>query len=167
MDCSLPDSSVHGILQAETLEWAATPFSRRPFRLGIKPPSALAVGFFTTKPPRKSPQTTIITYRRWNRTLCSGIRLPPLKSSLHPSTATQRYIVAYWKMGIKLTLLLKIILNNVCKVLRQAPGEWLINIRNLHHYHHLLHKMSNHMVTFPPCGGSHMRQCPSLPIFFY
>ena len=29
MDCSLPGSSVHGILQARTLEWAAIPFSRR------------------------------------------------------------------------------------------------------------------------------------------
>ena len=28
MDCSLPDSSVHGILQARVLEWVATPSSR-------------------------------------------------------------------------------------------------------------------------------------------
>ena len=28
MDCSLPDSSVHGILQARTLEWGAMPSSR-------------------------------------------------------------------------------------------------------------------------------------------
>ena len=28
MDCSLPGSSVHGILQARTLEWVALPFSR-------------------------------------------------------------------------------------------------------------------------------------------
>ena len=28
MDCSLPDSSVHGILQARILEWVAIPFSR-------------------------------------------------------------------------------------------------------------------------------------------
>ena len=28
MDCSLPGSSVHGILQAGTLEWVAVPFSR-------------------------------------------------------------------------------------------------------------------------------------------
>ena len=27
MDCSLPGSSVHGILQARTLEWAAVSFS--------------------------------------------------------------------------------------------------------------------------------------------
>ena len=28
-DCSLPDSSLHGILQARILEWVAIPFSRR------------------------------------------------------------------------------------------------------------------------------------------
>ena len=28
MDCSLPDSSVHGILQARILEWVAMPSSR-------------------------------------------------------------------------------------------------------------------------------------------
>ena len=28
MDCSLPGSSVHGILQAKILEWIAIPFSR-------------------------------------------------------------------------------------------------------------------------------------------
>ena len=28
MDCSLPGSSVHGILQARTLEWVAIPFFR-------------------------------------------------------------------------------------------------------------------------------------------
>ena len=28
MDCSLPGSSVHGILQARMLEWVAIPFSR-------------------------------------------------------------------------------------------------------------------------------------------
>ena len=30
MDCSPPGSSVHGILQARTLEWVAIPFSREP-----------------------------------------------------------------------------------------------------------------------------------------
>ena len=29
--CSLPGSSVHGIFQARTLEWVATPFSREYF----------------------------------------------------------------------------------------------------------------------------------------
>ena len=33
MDCSLPDSSVHGILQARILEWVAMPSSRRSSQL--------------------------------------------------------------------------------------------------------------------------------------
>ena len=32
MDCSLPSSSVHGILQARILEWVAFPFSRGSFQ---------------------------------------------------------------------------------------------------------------------------------------
>ena len=32
MDCGLPGSSVHGILQARILEWVAVPFSRGSFK---------------------------------------------------------------------------------------------------------------------------------------
>ena len=32
MDCSLPGSSIHGILQARTLEWVAIPFSKGSFQ---------------------------------------------------------------------------------------------------------------------------------------
>ena len=38
MDCSLPDSSVHGMLQARILEWVAIPFSRGIFQTqGLSP----------------------------------------------------------------------------------------------------------------------------------
>ena len=37
MDCSPPDSSAHGILQARILEWVAFPFSRGFPNPGIKP----------------------------------------------------------------------------------------------------------------------------------
>ena len=49
MDCSLPSSSVHGMLQAKILEWVAIPFSR-----GSSQPrdqtqeSHIAGGFFTS-----------------------------------------------------------------------------------------------------------------------
>ena len=50
MDCSPPDSSVHGIFQAEILEWAAISSSRGSSRARdwtlLSP--ALAGGFFTT-----------------------------------------------------------------------------------------------------------------------
>ena len=39
MDCSLPGSSVHGILQARILEWVAIPFSRDLPNPGIEPRS--------------------------------------------------------------------------------------------------------------------------------
>ena len=51
VDCSLPGSSVHGILQARILEWIAMPSSRRSSRPrdrtldSVSP--ALAGGFFT------------------------------------------------------------------------------------------------------------------------
>ena len=37
MDCSSPDSSVHGIFQARTLEWVAISFSRGSSRPGAEP----------------------------------------------------------------------------------------------------------------------------------
>ena len=52
MDCSLAGSSVHGILQARTLEWVALLSSRGSSRPGMEPASlaspAPAVGLFTT-----------------------------------------------------------------------------------------------------------------------
>ena len=40
MDCSLPGSSVHGILQASILEWVPVPFFRGSFYPRIKPRSS-------------------------------------------------------------------------------------------------------------------------------
>ena len=54
MDCRLPGSSIHGILQARILEWVAMPFCR-----GSSCPryqtlvSCITGVFFTTEPPRK------------------------------------------------------------------------------------------------------------------
>ena len=39
MDCCLPGSSVHGILQARILDWVAVPFSRGSPNPGIEPRS--------------------------------------------------------------------------------------------------------------------------------
>ena len=59
MDCSLPDSSVHGILQARILEWVAMPSPLRDLPdQGIEPVSltapALAGRFFTTSATREA-----------------------------------------------------------------------------------------------------------------
>ena len=49
IDCSLPRSSVHGILQSRILEWVAVPFSRGSSQprnwIGV---SCIAEGFFTS-----------------------------------------------------------------------------------------------------------------------
>ena len=48
VDCSLPGSSVRGILQARILEWVAMPFSRGPSRPRDRAQvSCIAGGFFT------------------------------------------------------------------------------------------------------------------------
>ena len=52
MDCSLPGSSVHGILQARILEWVAIPFSRGFPNPGIEPGSpALQTDSLSSEPP--------------------------------------------------------------------------------------------------------------------
>ena len=67
MDCRLPDSSVHGILQARTMEWVAVFFPRGSFHPGIEPTSpALAVQFFTTESPGKSRFLTYLSILKDN-----------------------------------------------------------------------------------------------------
>ena len=54
MDCSLPGSSVHGILQARILDGLPFLSAGDLSHPGIEPGSpALAGGFFTTEPPGK------------------------------------------------------------------------------------------------------------------
>ena len=57
IDCNLPGSSVHGILQARILEWVAISSAENLSDLGIKfesPVSPALVGrFFTPQPPGK------------------------------------------------------------------------------------------------------------------
>ena len=79
MDCSLPGSSVHGILQARMLEWVAIPFSKgysHPRdQIGI---SHIAGGFLTTESLGK-PKTYVhidVTYKICiNRLLMLLVRL--------------------------------------------------------------------------------------------
>ena len=67
MDYSQPDSSLHGILQAGILEWAAMPpsrgFSRPRDRTYV---SCIADGFFTTEPLGK-PNIQICMYAKLYR----------------------------------------------------------------------------------------------------
>ena len=77
VDCSLPGSSVHGILQARTLEWVAIPFSR-----GSSWPrnrtwvSCIAGRFFTDWATRES---------------CSFLNIHP-----HVFTSSDDFSIQWW-----------------------------------------------------------------------
>ena len=62
-DCSLPGSSVHGILQARTVEWVAMPSSRGSSQprdqTSISHLPALAGGFFTTNTIWEAPYSRV------------------------------------------------------------------------------------------------------------
>jgi len=68
MDCSPPDSSVHGILQARILEWVAMPFSRGSSQLResnlISFVSCIAGRFFTVWATRETHDFVWITFKR-------------------------------------------------------------------------------------------------------
>ena len=56
MDCSLPGSSVHGILQARILEWVAMPSSIGSSQLRNRTCISCIIGsFFTAEPLEKPP----------------------------------------------------------------------------------------------------------------
>ena len=68
MDCSLPGSSVHGILQARTQEWVAMPSFRGSSQLGDQTCVSCTVGgFFTAEPQGKSKCPLI---DKWIKTMC-------------------------------------------------------------------------------------------------
>ena len=48
IDCSLPTSSVHGVLQARVLEWVAIPFSRESSSLRDRTQISCTAGRFFT-----------------------------------------------------------------------------------------------------------------------
>ena len=54
MDCSLPGSSVHGILQTGILEWVAIAFSRGSSDPGIEPRSPALWAFPGSSPSKES-----------------------------------------------------------------------------------------------------------------
>ena len=82
MDCSLPGSSVHGILQARILEWVAISFSRRSSQPRIEPGSpALQADALPSEPPGKS-WYTYIYFLIYMSIICSLIYFWGAGSSL-------------------------------------------------------------------------------------
>ena len=77
VDCSLPGSSVHGILQARTLEWVAIPFSRGSSRPRNQTwVSCIAGRFFTDWATRES---------------CSFLNIRP-----HVFTSSDDFSIQWW-----------------------------------------------------------------------
>ena len=90
-DCSLPASSVHGILQARILQWVAIAFSR----VSSQPRdwthvSCIAGGFFTIRATREAPlKTQLIPGFDWPQTFWDLSPLWPYGGccfSIAPST---------------------------------------------------------------------------------
>ena len=81
MECSPPGSSVHGILQARTLEWVAMLSSRGPSRPRDRTRvSCIAGGFFTAEPPGKpsvaqSRLSSVLKLGKYR--LCRPVRCSP------------------------------------------------------------------------------------------
>ena len=74
VDCSLPGSSIHGILQARILEWVAISFSRDHPNPGIKPGSpALQADALPSEPPGKSMYVCMCYYKDIDTTLMESI----------------------------------------------------------------------------------------------
>ena len=93
MDCNLPGSSVHGILQARMLEWVAISFSRGSFwprdqTRGSYQVFCIADRFFTTELPGK-PQAWDSHSERTSRKFpfYPYKRLPPLANTLRAQEA--------------------------------------------------------------------------------
>ena len=60
MDCSPPDSSVHGILQAGILEWVVVSFSNYMYCIGQKVRSSFSITIYR-KPPMNFLANPVIT----------------------------------------------------------------------------------------------------------
>ena len=76
-DCSPPDSSVHRLLQARTLEWVAIPFSRESFRPRDRTQvSCMAGGFFTDWAT-----SVLFPFTQWTYQISAVTLLPPRSRS--------------------------------------------------------------------------------------
>ena len=92
MDCNLPGSSVHGTLQARTLEWVAIPFSRGSSRPGDRTRvSLIAGGFFTAGATREAP--LFVSYVKW----CQALRFLPIWEKLRRKKTMGYFISEKWR----------------------------------------------------------------------
>ena len=84
MDCSLPNSSLHGIFQARIPEWLAISFSRGSSRLrDWTHVSCLAGRFFTTESPGKPQRWLVAIFAKLCSTLYDPMDCSLPGSSIH------------------------------------------------------------------------------------
>ena len=94
MDCSLPGSSVHGILQARILEWVAISSFRESFQPRMEPGSpALQADSLLSKPPGGS-----MLHNIGHLFLFNPPHVPPLHivSKHHSKTTLTKILDVYW-----------------------------------------------------------------------
>ena len=108
MDCSLPGSSGHGILQARILEWVAVPFSRGSSQSRNRTQvSCIAGGFFTNWATREAQiwQEVFSFYlfffgRRYFQFITASLvhNKPRIWQPTHPSAY---WLLCLWADGLK------------------------------------------------------------------
>ena len=105
MDCSLPGSSVHGILQARILEWAAMLSSMGSSNPGIKPTSlkspALGGGLFTISATWEASKTKHVLLVCWWHNSFSPTNWPRRKHNHDPEENTTIRFNAKWQLPLE------------------------------------------------------------------
>ena len=107
MDCSLADSSVHGIFQARILEWVAISYSGDLHHSGIKPmfplSPPLAGRFFITTSPEKPmlPESTL-SFMPSIFSIDRGFRFPKIDKLQVPVTEWNNEHLTFCVMGFEL-----------------------------------------------------------------
>ena len=102
MNCSLPGSLVHGILQARILEWGAIPFSRDRTRV-----SHIAGRFFTNWTTREAQESAIfqfrkkefIAYKTWRTRTYTGNQPCSINMGRDPWMWPPRWSWGSWALG--------------------------------------------------------------------
>ena len=93
MDCSLPGFSIHGILQARTLEWGAISFSNA-WKWKVKVRSFSCVWLLATPwtaAYQAPPSMGFFRQQYW-----SGVPLPSLTYVIQPAISLRRSSSSYW-----------------------------------------------------------------------
>ena len=119
MDCSLPGSSVHGILQTRILEWVGIPFSRRTSQPRVWNPGLLHCRFFTIQEVKCQTEKNIIFHLYMESekpnvlSRCILTRLQMYASSKcyikhYTKKKKKKNTIQYWTSPISIGLLLQL-----------------------------------------------------------